>query len=132
MADISLLFLILKRFNLIEVNQLRRLLAQYYSIRSIYNEYRRSHKSPEFRNQHTSEITLHEGVQKQLNAWQRKHSDTKIPSDTQLKQEKAALSEKKGCLYEERKLLKFSIKVLEEAYALFATDGEKKHRKYLE
>jgi hypothetical protein len=58
-----------------EVNQLRRLLAQYYSTRSTYNEYRRSHKSSEFRNQHISEITLYEGVQKQLNAWQRKHGD---------------------------------------------------------
>jgi hypothetical protein len=71
-------------------------------------------------------------VQKQLNAWQQKHGDIKIPSDTQLKQEKAALSEKKDCLYEERKLLKSSIKVLEEAYALFATDGEKKRGKHLE
>jgi hypothetical protein len=55
-----------------------------------------------------------------------------VISDTQLKQEKAALSEQKGCLYEERKLLKSSIKVLEEAYALFATDGEKKRGKHLE
>lgn len=115
-----------------EINQLRRLLAQYYSTRDVYNDYRRSRKPSVFREQHISEITLYEGVQKQLKAWQKEHGGIKIPSDTQLKKEKAILSEKKERLYEERKTLRNSIKVLEESYELFTTESEKKRAKHLE
>lgn len=81
---------------------------------------------------HISEITLYEGVQKQLKEWQQEHGGAKIPSDTALKKEKAILSEKKDRLYEERKELRNSIKVLEESYELFTTESEKKHAKHLE
>lgn len=114
-----------------EVNMLRRLLAQYYSTRNVYNEYRRSYKSPTFRQQHISEITLYEGAQKQLNAWQKEHNGEKIPSDRHLKQEKAVLTERKEQLYAERRGLKETIKMMEESHQMFATESQKKQEKYL-
>lgn len=115
-----------------EVNMLRRLLAQYYSTRSVYNEYRRSYKSPKFREQHISEITLYEGAQKQLNQWQKEHNGEKIPSDRQLKEEKAVLTERKEQLYAERRELKGAIKTLEESYQMFAFSYHTKQAKHLE
>lgn len=115
-----------------EINQLRRLLAQYYSTRDVYNEYRRKRKSPAFREQHISEIMLYEGAQKQFKAWQKEHGGIKIPSDTQLKKEKAVLSEEKNRLYEERKELRNSIRLLEESYQLFTTERKRKQAKHLE
>lgn len=115
-----------------EINMLRRLLAQYYSTRSVYNEYRRSYKSPAFREQHISEITLYEGAQKQLNQWLKEHNGMKIPSDTQLKKEKAMLSEKKDRLYEERKELRSSISLLEDANELFTSKSKRTQVKQIE
>ena len=115
-----------------EINQLRRLLAQYYGTRDVYNQYRRSGKSTLFREQHVSEITLYEGARKQLNDWQRAYNNIKIPSDSQLKQEKTVLTQRKDSLYQERSELRSSIKTLEESYELFITESHKKQIKYLE
>ncbi|MBQ8934981.1 MAG: relaxase/mobilization nuclease domain-containing protein [Oscillospiraceae bacterium] len=101
-----------------DVNLILKNLGVYHKFRPLYQEYLKARKSPKFRENHIREILLYEGARKFLREYQNDHKIKSFPAMQTLRSEKAELTAEQQLLYERRKELKQSIKVMEDSCRL--------------
>ena len=101
-----------------DVNLILKNLGVYHKFRPLYQEYLKTRKSPKFREQRIREILLYEGARKFLREYQEGHKIKSFPAMQTLRSEKAELVAEQQRLYERRRQMKQSIKVMEDGYRL--------------
>ena len=101
-----------------DVNLILKNLGVYHKFRPLYQEYLKTRKSPKFREQRIREILLYEGARKFLREYQEGHKIKSFPAMQTLRSEKAELIAEQQRLYERRRQMKQSIKVMEDGYRL--------------
>lgn len=101
-----------------EVHGLLKHLGVYHKYRPLYQEYLKTRKSPKFKEQHMREILLYEGARKFLRDYQEEHHLNSVPNMRSLQDVKVRLSTQQQSLYDHRRKLKQSVKVMEDGYRL--------------
>ena len=101
-----------------EVNLILKNLGVYHKFRPLYQEYLQMRKSPKFREQHIRQILLYEGARKFLGEYQESHKIKSFPAMQTLRSEKAELTAQQQQLYDRRRKMKQSIKIMEDGYKL--------------
>ena len=101
-----------------ELNLILKNLGVYHKFRPLYQEYLKTRKSPKFKEQHIRKVLLYEGARKFLREYQEGHKIKSFPAMQMLRTEKAELTAQQQQLYDRRKELKQSIKVMEDGYRL--------------
>ena len=114
-----------------DVNLILKNLGVYHKFRPLYQEYLQKRKSPKFREQHIREILLYEGARKFLRDYQSDHKIQSFPAMQTLRSEKAQLTAEQQQLYDRRRQMRESIKVMEDGYRLLEPlEAEQQHYRH--